>query len=75
MRFSLLCVLSGVESSTIIWIRLELRLSQWNAFVELLPLWLAPNMVTLIGFFFILANIGLLVLIMPDLVGPVRIRT
>ncbi|KAH9892998.1 CDP-alcohol phosphatidyltransferase [Xylariomycetidae sp. FL2044] len=42
----------------------------WNAFVELLPLWLAPNMVTLIGFFFILANVGLLVLIMPDLVGP-----
>lgn len=42
----------------------------WNAFVELLPLWLAPNMVTLIGFFFILGNIGLLVLVMPDLVGP-----
>ncbi|TPX17166.1 uncharacterized protein E0L32_003284 [Thyridium curvatum] len=43
----------------------------WNAAVELLPLWLAPNMVTLIGFFFILGNIGLLVLFMPDLVGPV----
>lgn len=28
-------------------------------------------MVTLIGFFFILANIGLLVIFMPDLVGPV----
>ncbi|KAI1077356.1 CDP-alcohol phosphatidyltransferase [Whalleya microplaca] len=42
----------------------------WNAFVELLPLWLAPNMVTLIGFGFILANIGLLVIFMPDLVGP-----
>lgn len=28
-------------------------------------------MVTLIGFFFILGNIGLLVLFMPDLVGPV----
>ncbi|KAI5864790.1 CDP-alcohol phosphatidyltransferase [Durotheca rogersii] len=42
----------------------------WNAFVELLPLWLAPNMVTLIGFFFILANIALLVIFMPDLVGP-----
>ena len=44
---------------------------QWNAVVELLPLWLAPNMVTLIGFFFILANIGLLVIYIPDLVGPV----
>ncbi|KAI2630358.1 CDP-alcohol phosphatidyltransferase [Hypomontagnella submonticulosa] len=42
----------------------------WNAFVELMPLWLAPNMVTLIGFFFILANIALLVIFMPDLMGP-----
>lgn len=42
----------------------------WNAFVKLLPLWLAPNMVTLLGFFFILGNIGLLVIFMPDLVGP-----
>ncbi|KAH7060875.1 ethanolaminephosphotransferase 1 [Macrophomina phaseolina] len=42
----------------------------WNAFVELLPLWLAPNMVTLLGFFFILANVGLLELFVPDLVGP-----
>jgi len=29
-------------------------------------------MVTLIGFFFILTNVGLLVIFMPDLVGPVR---
>ncbi|KAI0193509.1 CDP-alcohol phosphatidyltransferase [Astrocystis sublimbata] len=42
----------------------------WNAFVELLPLWLAPNMVTLLGFCFILANVALLVIMMPDLVGP-----
>lgn len=28
-------------------------------------------MVTLLGFFFILGNIGLLVIFMPDLVGPV----
>ncbi|KXJ91400.1 CDP-alcohol phosphatidyltransferase [Microdochium bolleyi] len=42
----------------------------WNAFVELMPMWVAPNMVTLIGFMFILGNIGLLVLFMPDLVGP-----
>ncbi len=40
--------------------------------VELLPMWLAPNMITLIGFFFILVNVGLLVIYMPDLVGPVR---
>lgn len=29
-------------------------------------------MVTLIGFFFILGNVGLLVLFVPDLIGPVR---
>jgi ethanolaminephosphotransferase len=45
---------------------------QWNAFVEVLPLWIAPNMVTLLGFFFILFNVALVVIYMPDLVGPVR---
>lgn len=44
---------------------------QWNWAAGLLPVWLAPNMVTLIGFFFILGNVGLLVLFVPDLVGPV----
>ena len=33
---------------------------QWNAFVEIVPLWLAPNMVTLLGFFFILGNVALM---------------
>ncbi|KAL8661601.1 MAG: hypothetical protein Q9202_005429 [Teloschistes flavicans] len=42
----------------------------WNGFVELLPLWLAPNMVTLLGFFCILANVVLLEIFVPDLVGP-----
>ncbi|KAL5336740.1 CDP-alcohol phosphatidyltransferase-domain-containing protein [Aspergillus crustosus] len=42
----------------------------WNAFVELLPLWLAPNMVTLLGFLFIVGNIMLIELYMPDLIGP-----
>ncbi|KAL2216275.1 sn-1,2-diacylglycerol cholinephosphotransferase [Thermoascus aurantiacus ATCC 26904] len=42
----------------------------WNAFVELLPLWLAPNMVTLLGFLFIVVNVILLEIFMPDLVGP-----
>jgi hypothetical protein len=44
---------------------------QWNGFVELLPLWLAPNLVTLLGFFFILGNIVVLEVYVPDLVGPV----
>ncbi|KAL1979803.1 hypothetical protein VTN96DRAFT_5188 [Rasamsonia emersonii] len=42
----------------------------WNAVVELLPLWLAPNMVTLLGFFFIVVNVVLVEIFMPDLVGP-----
>ncbi|KAF5866047.1 hypothetical protein ETB97_001124 [Aspergillus alliaceus] len=42
----------------------------WNAFVELLPMWLAPNMVTLLGFMFIVGNVMLIVILMPDLVGP-----
>ncbi|KAK5131417.1 hypothetical protein LTR08_000953 [Meristemomyces frigidus] len=42
----------------------------WNACVEFLPLWLAPNMVTLLGFFFVLGNVGLLELTDPDLQGP-----
>lgn len=41
--------------------------------MELLPLWLAPNMVTLLGFMCILFNVGLLVVMMPDLEGPVRL--
>lgn len=31
-------------------------------------------MVTLLGFFFILFNVALMVIYMPDLVGPVRHR-
>lgn len=43
---------------------------QWNYVVELLPLWLAPNAVTLIGFGFIVCNILCLEIFLPDLVGP-----
>ncbi|KIV89528.1 hypothetical protein PV10_06921 [Exophiala mesophila] len=42
----------------------------WNGAVKLLPMWLAPNMVTLLGFFCILVNLLLLQIYMPDLVGP-----
>ncbi|KAI3399956.1 hypothetical protein diail_5112 [Diaporthe ilicicola] len=42
----------------------------WNWAAGLLPVWMAPNMVTLVGFFFILANVGLLALLVPDLIGP-----
>lgn len=42
----------------------------WNFCVEFLPLWLAPNMVTLIGFLFVIGNVGLQQLMDPDLTGP-----
>jgi hypothetical protein len=34
-------------------------------------MWIAPNLVTLLGFFFILGNVILLEIYIPDLVGPV----
>ncbi|KAG0635620.1 hypothetical protein HOY80DRAFT_1011744 [Tuber brumale] len=42
----------------------------WNFMVELLPRWLAPNAVTLVGFGFILTNVICLEIWLPDLVGP-----
>ncbi|QIW96246.1 hypothetical protein AMS68_001764 [Peltaster fructicola] len=42
----------------------------WNFCVEFLPLWLAPNMVTLLGFFFVIGNIALLNAMDPELEGP-----
>jgi hypothetical protein len=47
---------------------------QWNGFVQLLPLWLAPNLVTLLGFMFILVNVLFVSIFIPDLVGPVHLR-
>lgn len=46
------------------------EISQWNACVELLPKWLAPNLVTLLGFGFILINVITLYIYIPDLRGP-----
>jgi len=46
------------------------RVIQWNACVNFLPLWLAPNMVTLLGFFFVLGNVFLLQVMDPELQGP-----
>lgn len=34
-------------------------------------MWLAPNMVTLLGFLFIVANVFLVEIFIPDLQGPV----
>ncbi|KAG9594651.1 sn-1,2-diacylglycerol cholinephosphotransferas-like protein, partial [Aureobasidium melanogenum] len=41
----------------------------WNACVEFLPLWLAPNMVTLLGFFCIISNVVLMLIYDPGLTG------
>lgn len=35
-------------------------------------MWMAPNMVTLLGWMWIVANVLLMVIFVPDLVGPVR---
>ncbi|KAJ6009931.1 hypothetical protein N7499_004668 [Penicillium canescens] len=42
----------------------------WNAFVELVPMWMAPNMVTLLGFMWIVANVFIIEIFVPDMVGP-----
>ncbi|KIW56325.1 hypothetical protein PV05_04992 [Exophiala xenobiotica] len=42
----------------------------WNGAVKLLPMWLAPNMVTLLGFFCVLINVVFIQIFIPDLVGP-----
>ncbi|KIW91683.1 uncharacterized protein Z519_07651 [Cladophialophora bantiana CBS 173.52] len=52
------------------WISNHILRHYWNAAVKFLPMWLAPNMVTLLGFFCILINIALLQVFVPDLVGP-----
>jgi ethanolaminephosphotransferase len=48
----------------------KLTSSQWNGAVKLLPMWLAPNMVTLLGFFCVLINVIFIQIYIPDLVGP-----
>ncbi|KAI5815453.1 CDP-alcohol phosphatidyltransferase-domain-containing protein [Pyronema omphalodes] len=52
------------------WISNHILRHYWNFMVELLPLWLAPNAVTLLGFGFIVGNVCLLEAYIPDLVGP-----
>lgn len=41
----------------------------WNRVVNLLPLWIAPNLVTLAGFFFIVLSYVLIYAYIPDLKG------
>ena len=43
----------------------------WNWAVTLFPLWMAPNLITMIGFSFMLGNYGILWLVNPTLKDPV----
>ncbi|KAI9222539.1 CDP-alcohol phosphatidyltransferase-domain-containing protein [Blastocladiella britannica] len=42
----------------------------WNWLITLVPMWMAPNLVTLIGFGFIVANLCLTLWFSPDLTEP-----
>ncbi|ORZ32205.1 CDP-alcohol phosphatidyltransferase-domain-containing protein [Catenaria anguillulae PL171] len=42
----------------------------WNHIINYVPLWMAPNLVTLIGFFFIVFNVILTLIFSPDLTTP-----
>ncbi|KAJ1969623.1 hypothetical protein H4R35_006091 [Dimargaris xerosporica] len=42
----------------------------WNWCVTLFPLWMAPNLITLVGFGFVIVNLGLLLYYSPDLATP-----
>lgn len=37
-------------------------------------MWMAPNMVTLLGFVWIVANVFLIEIAVPDMVGPVSLQ-
>ncbi|ORZ37489.1 CDP-alcohol phosphatidyltransferase-domain-containing protein [Catenaria anguillulae PL171] len=42
----------------------------WNWAVTLFPMWMAPNLITLIGFGFVWLNLLFILILMPDLAGP-----
>ncbi|KAJ1512038.1 hypothetical protein HMI56_004604 [Coelomomyces lativittatus] len=42
----------------------------WSWAVTLFPLWMAPNLITLLGFCFVVLNLLLILMVVPDMVGP-----
>ncbi|KAJ1647368.1 hypothetical protein IWQ61_010101 [Dispira simplex] len=42
----------------------------WNWCVTLFPRWMAPNLITLVGFGFVVGNLALFLYYTPDLTGP-----
>ncbi|CAO3591400.1 unnamed protein product [Absidia cylindrospora] len=41
----------------------------WNAAIELFPMWMAPNLITLVGLLFMIVNVILAVVFNPDMDG------
>ena len=58
---------SGVDKSPIARFILT---PYWNYVTTLMPMWLAPNLITLLGLMCILLNIVTIVILVPDLIGP-----
>ncbi|KAJ3372965.1 hypothetical protein GGF31_001502 [Allomyces arbusculus] len=42
----------------------------WNWAVTLFPMWMAPNLITLVGFSFVIINLVFILIWLPDLYGP-----
>ncbi|KAJ3012752.1 hypothetical protein HKX48_006104 [Thoreauomyces humboldtii] len=42
----------------------------WEFCTTLFPMWIAPNLITLLGFFFVLANVAIALIYTPDLETP-----
>lgn len=58
---------SGVDKSPI---ARYILTPYWNYVTTLLPLWLAPNLITLLGLVAILINIVSIEILVPDFIGP-----
>ncbi|KAI8089769.1 CDP-alcohol phosphatidyltransferase-domain-containing protein [Halteromyces radiatus] len=41
----------------------------WNAAIELFPMWMAPNLITLIGLLFMIINVIFAIIFIPDMDG------
>ena len=58
---------SGVDKSPI---ARYILTPYWNYITTLLPMWLAPNLITLLGLICILINIVTIQVLVPDFIGP-----
>jgi ethanolaminephosphotransferase len=58
---------SGVDKSPI---ARYILTPYWNYVTTFMPLWLAPNLITLLGLICILINVATILVLVPDLIGP-----